>query len=619
MDVKSERKVKFPIRVKLILVIELLLFASVFLMGAIQFFASKSILEKRIKSDLLVLVNSKAGQIEDLVKQDVELNSMLASRTILREYFLKIIENSADSKEYLKEITDSLEDAVDFVKDIKLIQILDMNGRVLIASQKESVGKDLSMIDLFIEGKQQYYISELYRNSGMVMYDISSPLFNPYKEEKEAIGVIVVTIETSRMIQVLSDYRGLGVTGEAYLAKIIGGELLFLSPLRHEKNAEFRLRLPLDSKLAEPMHLAASGQNGILTGLDYNGNRVLAAYRYIPVGRWGLVAKIDAKEAFAPIVGLYQNSLIFACVLILLSAVVVAFFARFISAPIRKLYQGTQIVAGGNLDYSVDVHTRDEIGQLADSFNEMADNLKKITASRDELDRIKTKLERSNESLEQFAYVVSHDLQEPLRMITGYLQLIDKRYKGKLDKDADDFIHFAVDGAERMQILIKELLLYSRAGVKSEEFSEVSCQSVLQDVLLNLREAIEEGHATVTHDVLPAVNGDEVLLMQIFQNLIANAIKFHGKEPPIIHISARSVDAAWVFSVKDNGIGIDLQNKEKIFQMFHRLHSRDKYPGSGIGLATCKKIAELHGGKIWVESEVGRGATFYFTIPAAST
>jgi len=224
-------------------------------------------------------------------------------------------------------------------------------------------------------------------------------------------------------------------------------------------------------------------------------------------------------------------------------------------------------------------------------------------------------LSRSNAELQQFAYIASHDLQEPLRMVTSYLQLIERRYKGQLDADADDFIQFAVDGAVRMRTLINDLLTYSRVGTQAHPFERMNCSKAVEDAIANLKVAIEENQAVVTYQDLPELEADSIQITQLFQNLISNAIKFRSEVQPQVEIEATHQDDVWQFAVSDNGIGIDPQYAERIFVIFQRLNNRVDYAGTGIGLAVCKKIVERHGGKIWVQSELGKGATFYFTIP----
>lgn len=224
-------------------------------------------------------------------------------------------------------------------------------------------------------------------------------------------------------------------------------------------------------------------------------------------------------------------------------------------------------------------------------------------------------LVRSNAELEQFAYVASHDLQEPLRIVSSYVQLIARRYKDKLDADANDFIGYAVDGANRMQILINDLLTYSRIGMHGKDFEPTDCEAVLKRTLDSLQLMIKETGAIVKHDPLPTIIADDLQLGQLFQNLISNAIKFRNEQPPYINISVEEKTTEWVFAVRDNGIGIDPKYSERIFIIFQRLHNKEKYSGTGIGLAICKKIVERHGGRIWIQSQLGKGATFFFTVP----
>jgi light-regulated signal transduction histidine kinase (bacteriophytochrome) len=226
-------------------------------------------------------------------------------------------------------------------------------------------------------------------------------------------------------------------------------------------------------------------------------------------------------------------------------------------------------------------------------------------------------LARSNAELEQFAYVASHDLQEPLRTVANFAQLLLKRYRGKLDAKADDFIDFIVDGVTRMQGLINDLLAYSRVGNRGKESGPADSAALLRQALENLQAAVDESGAQITCERLPVVNCDGGQIMQVFQNLVGNSIKFRNGPPPRIHVGVERTAAEWVFSVRDNGIGIDPQYAGRIFEIFQRLHAQREYPGSGIGLAIARKIVERHGGRIWVESKLQQGATFFFTLPAS--
>ena len=232
-----------------------------------------------------------------------------------------------------------------------------------------------------------------------------------------------------------------------------------------------------------------------------------------------------------------------------------------------------------------------------------------------ELYKINEKLKRSNSELEQFAYVASHDLKEPLRMITTFLELLEKKYKDQLDSDADTYIKYAVDGSKHLNAMINDLLDFARLGHKKIEFSEFDSKRVFEKTLINLKSSIEENDAVVTCSNLPKISCNELLLFELFQNLIGNAIKYRGKDQPEIHVSAVEEKDEYIFSIKDNGIGMSKKDLERIFAIFQRLHTRDEYEGTGIGLAIAQKIVHEHGGKIWAESEPEKGTTFYFTLP----
>ncbi|MCU7495710.1 MAG: PAS domain S-box protein [Ignavibacteria bacterium] len=259
---------------------------------------------------------------------------------------------------------------------------------------------------------------------------------------------------------------------------------------------------------------------------------------------------------------------------------------------------------------SVPIKENGELGAIVTNVD-----ISEIRHYQEKLQQTLLELERSNKELEQFAYIASHDLQEPMRMIASFTQLLASRYQGKLDNKADEYIEFALEGARRMQTLIRDLLKYARVTSRLKPFEVINCNEILEDVLSDLQLVISESSAEVTSDELPEIMGDITQVRQLLQNLLSNAIKFRSSETPQIHISAKCDQKDWTFSVRDNGIGIDPQFHERIFLIFQRLHEREKYPGTGIGLALCKKIVELHGGKIWVDSEPQGGTTFFFSIP----
>ena len=306
-------------------------------------------------------------------------------------------------------------------------------------------------------------------------------------------------------------------------------------------------------------------------------------------------------------------------------------FSNYFTEP-HKAREGYQQVFREGLAQNYELAIRRRDGRVTPVLynatlyrDESGEGIGVFAAARDITDRKRAEealeqnireLARSNADLEQFAYVASHDLQEPLRMVANFTQLLAERYRDQVGEDGAEFIRYAVDGATRMQRLIEDLLRYSRVGTRGKSFQPTDCNEVLGHAVANLQVSIGDSGALVTHDELPTLMGDSSQLTQVFQNLVGNAIKFRSEAAPRIHVFAVRRSGNWIFSVRDNGIGIDPQFAERIFVIFQRLHSRGKYPGTGIGLAVCKKIVERHGGKIWVESEPGKGAAFLFSIPA---
>jgi signal transduction histidine kinase len=305
--------------------------------------------------------------------------------------------------------------------------------------------------------------------------------------------------------------------------------------------------------------------------------------------------------------------------LVVLLVVLVLGLRRVVLRPISDLAGEVRRVADGDFDSGVRTTGPREVVELGQDVEAMrrqiVAELGALRAASERLDEQARDLERSNTELEQFAYVASHDLQEPLRKVASFSQLLERRYKGQLDERADQYIAFAVDGAKRMQVLINDLLAFSRVGRLLREHVEVDAGELVDQALANLSLAVEEAGAEITVDELPRVSGDASLLTAVFQNLIGNAIKFRGDRPPRIHVGVRDAGDSWEFSVVDSGIGIEPEYAERIFVIFQRLHGKEAYPGTGIGLAMCRKIVEYSGGRIWLDTDHPDGTAFRFTLP----
>jgi signal transduction histidine kinase len=321
-----------------------------------------------------------------------------------------------------------------------------------------------------------------------------------------------------------------------------------------------------------------------------------------------------------------RTTLLFTAVLLAVATSVVAgvllytALRTWVTRPVEALAAETRTVRSGALEHQVQVEGPPEIVALADDVEAMrlglVEQLAELRQAQERLEMQAEELRRSNRDLEQFAYVASHDLQEPLRKVSSFCQMLERRYKGQLDERADQYIAFAVDGAKRMQLLINDLLAFSRVGRISDGVEQLAMADVLADALHNLGSAIEDSGAVVTADELPVVHGERRLLVQLLQNLIGNGLKFRSESAPRIRIEARRDGDEWEFAVCDNGIGIEPQFADRIFVIFQRLHAKSEYDGTGIGLALCKKIVEYHGGHIWIDTSVTEGTRIRWSLPA---
>jgi signal transduction histidine kinase len=451
----------------------------------------------------------------------------------------------------------------------------------------------------------------------------SLELENALVNEETGVRGYLITVES----QFLDPYgKGLGAEAAAYKT-LAAHEHRVGAPVPAEVDAARvaarRWQHDFVSRaLAEPRRVLARG-----VAPDARGRRLFDAVRT------RLTALHDTLEAKVATARTRLNRasteldalLIFAAVLVLGSLAIAGLvLRRTITSPLHRLGHAARRVAGGEFHAPLPIPDGPrEVRELTEEIEAMRERivheLAEVDAARERVERQALELSRSNADLEQFAYVASHDLQEPLRKVASFCQALQTRYRGQLDERADQYIEFAVDGAKRMQTLINDLLAFSRVGREGRQSRPVALGDALAGAEDALGEPIQATGARIVAGELPSVLGDESLLRSLFQNLLANSFRFHGPEPPLVRITAHRSDGAWEVSFSDNGIGIEPEYAERVFLIFQRLHGRDAYEGSGIGLALCRKIVEYHGGQIWLDTDYEGGTSFHFTLPATPT
>jgi signal transduction histidine kinase len=593
--------------------------------GYLAFDSGRQSIEQDTFNHLISTTILKESEFERWVQDNERYLRALASRPDLMEKAAMLASLDPASPAYQAAHRDmlqnhfapALEEEAGY-DDLFLLRASD--GLILASTDETREGKYRESEPFFVEGRSRTYTGNVdySLSEGATVMHVSTPVSDAHGD---LVAVLVGHADLMEMSDIMLLRSGLSASEETYLVNSFN--FFVTDP---EVGAGLALRSAVYTEGVNDC-LAHNSSVGLYE--DYMGVPVIGAYRWMAERELCILTEVDQTEAFAPVTALGNTILGIGVSVSLLAALAGLFSARTITKPVDELIEGTQEVATGNLDYRIALVRCDELGQLSQSFDRMTHDLKTVMASRDDLEREvlqreqaeralarkAEELARSNRELEQFAYVASHDLQEPLRMITSYLQLIERRHKGKLDAESDEFIAFAVDGANRLSQLINDLLSFSRVSTRGKPPEPVDCSAVLGQVRANLAALFEETHALMTNDELPTVMADAGQLTQVFQNLVGNAIKFRGAEPPRVHVSARQEGDEWIFSVRDNGIGIDPQYHERIFVLFQRLNPRHEYPGTGIGLAIAKRIVERHGGRIWVESEPGKGSTFHFSIP----
>ena len=629
-------------------------------LGIMSYQTADQTIQENLDIHLTGISYSKFSSFERWIRDTKRMLESIAQRPLVIENIEELLANETGSDgfnaAYTTLVNDHLIPNLPAAGGISDFMVLHPNtGQIIASSNAEMVGKFRESEDFFLQGKVRTFATSIEYTpaDGETTLHIGTPINT---KEGKLVAVLVGHVDLNELSEIMLEDPFAKNTQETY---IVASNHL---PVTELKNVEWFN--PQQTLFSDGIETCLNGEDGFGKYVDYRGAEVYGAYLWREEWDFCVLTEVDVAIANQPTIGL--RNLTFAIALGG-SALVVALsviFARISTNPIQALMTGVNQIGQGNLSYRLPPAKGFEFKQLTSAINEMANNLlmsrelnermyEEVQQSRDtleiqvqertqeleeaqratlnmlvdledaqeDLEKQARDLKRSNEELESFAYIASHDLQEPLRMVASYLQLIERRYADKLDDAGHEFIHYAVDGAARMKNLINDLLAYSRVGTKGQPFEEVSLNSVVGRVCANLQRTVDENKAVITVGDLPEIMADERQMVQVFQNLVGNGIKFHGEETPMIHIDAKQVahprdNRDWVrITVQDNGIGIEEQYFERIFVIFQRLHTTTEYEGTGIGLAICKKIIERHGGEISVESEPGKGTKFICLLP----
>ena len=576
------------------------------IIGEIYFDNAKDVILNNEMQSLAFLNDSKAQEINgyiDSLKRQIRILGSLNDIKNNLPVIVKCADNSV-SPEYKSAENILDKDFIGLDQELKLedIMLLDFQGKVVYAFNKEHAKEFL--------GKK----FDAAPDEGWRRVDVAGPILDTGGSK---FGQIVFRADISSIYKAVSAGMGPGKSGELLLGKEHGGHRLFL-----RSTGAF-----LDSgEPFRPLEEATKGYSGSGYGyLDYRHKPVIASWRPIVIGGelYGLVNKVDEKEVFTIIIKMQRLFIEVLIIILLIAMGVVYINLSAFTKPVEILDRAIIEFSKGDMGIRIkEINGDDEIGELGRSFNKMADNLQTLTISRKELlveiekrKLVEEELARSNKELVQFAYVASHDLQEPLRMVSSFTQLLERKYKDKVDETAHEYIDFIVDGATRMQVLIDDLLMFSKNGNKDALRGQVDLIKVCQQILQDIHLQVDESKAVINIGALTVLDANETQMRRLFLNLIMNGIKYHSEKAPVITIACEKTGAhEWHFTVADNGIGIEEQYFDKLFILFKRLHSRKEYAGTGIGLALCKKIVENYKGRIWIESVLGQGTTFHFIL-----
>jgi len=591
----------------------------------------RTVLEQEITRSLVVVGENKTNQIEayledktggavDLANMPVILDAMQK----FEETYTKDWRTSPMYQTVVKEFSPLLkyhQKALGF-DDLLLVNV---NGDVVFSVKDKTYEKSLyevalhensALASLFTRtiksGKPEVSEFEYDPATKKASVYLSAPIFNGTTR----MGAVISQLNSEGLAKLVRNYASLGHSGETMIISNIAGAPKYVTPLRFDPNAAFTKKIPLASKEGLGIVQSMNETKGVATLTDYQGREVLAVWKQLPSFRITVIVKMDTSEVFSSANRLRTNLLLISTALLLLVAVTAVVVARSISRPIKELTAVSGIIAAGNLKARVTVRATDEIGTLARSFNEMTDKLVEAKAAVEEQKKL---LEKANHELDSFVYTASHDLRAPLRGIVSFVDFLEEDYKLKLDEQGLDYLKEIRDGTKRMTSLIDDLLTLSRISRLKNPYEDVKIYELITEVVKRIEFDIKKNNVILSiQEAMPIVRCDPIKMKEVFINLINNAVKFsskNNKEKPAVTVAYEEEKDFYKFSVKDNGIGIDPKYHKAVFDIFKRLHTIEEYDGTGAGLSIVKRIVDDHGGQIWVESELGKGAKFVFTIP----
>lgn len=597
------------------------------IISAFIYFFVKNTLAEDVLSHLESVSFIQANRVDGIIEQNLERLRLVSSRTQLRISLSEYLKNR--NKKHLEKLQLIINDALSSISSFSVISILDLSGNVIASTNPDRTNLNYRQFDFYENAKvdnraEHFFLDE---NNNLKIY-----LSGPLTISNKLVGILLIESDANNIISLINDYSGLRQTGETFLGRksMDGKFALYLTPLRFDPNAALRRKVSI-TDTANPLTKTLLEKEQLLTtAIDYRGQEVLAATNYINRTGWGLVVKIDKSEAFAVTRDLIKYIAIITLSLMLLVVWVSFAFAKIISKPIIELTKTAHDINEGDLAQRAVVRSDDEVGELAGAFNNMAHNLivthydlaktnKELQSHREHLEEMVSQrtleLQEKNKELESFAYSVSHDLRSPLRAIDGFSRILAEDYEHTLDDEGKEHFYRIRQASQRMGNLIDDLLELSRINRSEIVKQKIDLSAKVHSAISRLDTASSGRKVDFVVQPNVFIYGDDSLMDVVISNLIGNAWKYTAKTV-ITKIEFGEIrrNNELNYFVRDNGIGFDMKYANKLFGAFQRLVGYDEYPGTGIGLATVLRIINRHGGHIWAESELGKGATFYFTV-----